>query len=323
MPNGPRVVYIAGSPRSGSTLLDNALGELPGVFSAGELRLLWRRAFLEEGRRCGCGDTLLACAVWSGILELLEEELSRRSLTPADIVGWQETVVRSRHMWGMPLPKSEASSYDTYAELLRFLYETIARVTGSVTIVDSSKLAPEGDVLRSLHGLESSVIQLVRDPRAVAYSRQRVTLYRDGDGLSEMAKGSAARSTFTWLLTNLGAATLRKRWGRGRSTLVRYEDLMAEPERLLSSIAASIGEPLRVGQEIISGDVLNLTGNHSVAGNPSRYRTGPIELREDDEWRAELPPWDRRTVTLMSLPVLLRYGYKPFDGGKRRAGGVS
>ena len=28
--------------------------------------------------------------------------------------------------------------------------------------------------------------------------------------------------------------------------------------------------------------------NHSVFGNPSRFRTGAIELREDDEWRAKI-----------------------------------
>ena len=51
----PRVVSIVGPGRSGTTLLGEILGEVPGVFDAGELRWLWRRG-LGEDRRCGCGE---------------------------------------------------------------------------------------------------------------------------------------------------------------------------------------------------------------------------------------------------------------------------
>lgn len=50
-----RVLSIVGYTRSGSTLLDSILGELDGVFSAGELHYLWERGLLEH-RTCGCGD---------------------------------------------------------------------------------------------------------------------------------------------------------------------------------------------------------------------------------------------------------------------------
>ena len=43
------VLYIAGTGRSGSTVLANILGEVEGVFTAGEVRYLWQRG-LREGR---------------------------------------------------------------------------------------------------------------------------------------------------------------------------------------------------------------------------------------------------------------------------------
>ena len=46
------VLYIAGTGRSGSTVLANILGEVDGVFAAGEVRYLWQRG-LKEGRLCG------------------------------------------------------------------------------------------------------------------------------------------------------------------------------------------------------------------------------------------------------------------------------
>src|SRR5580704_12095604 len=61
------VLYIAGTGRSGSTLLANILGEVDGVFAAGEVRYLWQRG-LTERRLCGCGVPVRECPVWSRVL---------------------------------------------------------------------------------------------------------------------------------------------------------------------------------------------------------------------------------------------------------------
>jgi hypothetical protein len=54
---------------------------------------------------------------------------------------------------------------------------------------------------------------------------------------------------------------------------------------------------------------------HSVCGNPDRLRTGVVELEDDDEWTAAMSGADRRFVTAMAWPLLLRYGYL----GRRRS----
>jgi hypothetical protein len=48
------VLFVVGSGRCGSTLLDILLGQIDGFFSTGELHSLWWAGIL-EGRRCGCG----------------------------------------------------------------------------------------------------------------------------------------------------------------------------------------------------------------------------------------------------------------------------
>ena len=58
------VLYIAGTGRSGSTLLASILGEVEGVFAAGEVRYLWQRG-LAERRLCGCGVPVRDCPVWT------------------------------------------------------------------------------------------------------------------------------------------------------------------------------------------------------------------------------------------------------------------
>src|SRR5262252_9835277 len=72
----PIVLYIAGSGRSGSTLLERALGEIPGFVNVGELIDLYRRV-AEHGERCGCGQEFARCPFWSRVGERA-------------VGGWQE-----------------------------------------------------------------------------------------------------------------------------------------------------------------------------------------------------------------------------------------
>ena len=43
--------------------------------------------------------------------------------------------------------------------------------------------------------------------------------------------------------------------------------------------------------------------SHSVAGNPMRFRTGPITLRVDDAWKDEMPVRDQRIVGGLTAPL--------------------
>ncbi|HMB70712.1 MAG TPA: sulfotransferase, partial [bacterium] len=62
-----KVLYIAGNGRSGSTLLDVILGQIPGFFPVGEVRNVWDYGVVEN-RPCGCGEAFHDCPFWSRIL---------------------------------------------------------------------------------------------------------------------------------------------------------------------------------------------------------------------------------------------------------------
>ena len=64
----PTVIYIAGSGRSGSTLLERVLGGMPGAVNVGELIDLFRRT-APLGERCGCGLAFPDCPFWSKVGE--------------------------------------------------------------------------------------------------------------------------------------------------------------------------------------------------------------------------------------------------------------
>src|SRR5437879_3990233 len=61
------VLFVMGHGSSGSTILGNTLGEVDGFFHAGELRTIWSEG-LAELQRCGCGEPIGQCPVWSAVL---------------------------------------------------------------------------------------------------------------------------------------------------------------------------------------------------------------------------------------------------------------
>ncbi len=40
-----------------------------------------------------------------------------------------------------------------------------------------------------------------------------------------------------------------------------------------------------------------------------RFTTGRVRVRQDDTWQAAMLASKRRTVTALTLPLLMRYGY--------------
>ncbi len=63
-----KVLYFAGSGRSGTTIINNIIGQLDGAFAAGELRFLWDRGVVEN-RLCGCGRPFHDCPTWTTVMK--------------------------------------------------------------------------------------------------------------------------------------------------------------------------------------------------------------------------------------------------------------
>ena len=310
-----KVVAIVGYTRSGSTLLDSILGQLPGFFSTGELHYLWERG-LVEGRRCGCGRPIPTCEVWS---QVLERAYDGAPPDPRAVMRWQEGSVRTRHTWGLlrgggrPVDRR---ALDAYVPVAASLYRGIAETTSARVVVDSSKRASDGALLRLLPGVEPYVVQLVRDPRAVIHSWRRHKPELDRDGQSEMPRQGRIRTALEWSESNLAADALRKRAGPGRSMLLRYEDLMQRPRTTVAAIADLVGEGA-VELPFDDEHTVRLGENHTVGGNPGRFSSGTTSLRADEEWRSRLDPATKAGTTLLTMPLLRRYGYPVNVSGSR------
>ncbi len=70
-----------------------------------------------------------------------------------------------------------------------------------------------------------------------------------------------------------------------RYTVIKYEDFIAAPKATLQGILTLIGEAPS-SLPLVGDSTVTLTKTHSVSGNPSRFKIGEVQLRDDAEWLA-------------------------------------
>ena len=236
-----KVIYVAGTGRSGSTLLGNAVGSFPGALSVGEVKLGFRRGLAEDGF-CGCRKLVRECPVWVPALEETFGTLpTRRQAAELDRRLTRAVRTRSTPWW---LAGRQSPEVDELVDVLGRLLSNLARASGATMVVDSSKLPPYGALISRSPLLDVRTLHLVRDPRAVAWSWQRATASQQVSGFEEtMERFSPLKSSLMWLESSSSVAALARRAGRP-AHVVRYEDLVAHPDRVLHEVAVHADVPL-------------------------------------------------------------------------------
>ncbi len=310
-----KVLFIAGSDRSGSTLLDLLLGSVDGSAAVGELGNIWQRGII-EGRLCGCGEPIPECQVWADVLS----SVFGHTPGPTDartILSTRARLARVRHT--RDILRRQRPELGRYLDVLSRLYTAVARRTGSDLIVDSSKDPSDAAALLLTPGIDTFVVHLVRDPRAVAFSlRHRAKVQPDTAEPTRMAERGVARATVDWAVWNLGTELVTRTIPQ-RSIFLRYEDFTRAPEESTARLLRLVGR---------SGSALPFTHateasvrvSHTVSGNPARFTHGKVRISADDEWTRQQPVRERVVSTVIAAPLIVRYAY-PFIGHRSRGPG--
>ena len=304
-----RVLFLGGLGRSGTTILERVLGELPGAVSAGELVHLWQRGVLDD-ERCGCGEAFSRCPFWTEVGARAYGGWDRAAAQR--MIELHDRVDRTRHVPRVALPRllgRRRAALEEYQRTFAALHHAIAAVSGCPVVIDSSKHPSLAYCLAGAPGVDLRVLHVVRDSRGVAYSWTKEVRRPESAGSEDlMTRYSPWTSSMLWNGHNVALSVLRRLGTTGR--LLRYEDFVADPRGTVAGVADFAGLPSDAASlDFFDGRSVVLAASHTVAGNPVRFRTGPMELRRDDDWREQLPAPRRRLVSLLTLPLLTRYGY--------------
>lgn len=169
-----KVLYIAGAGRSGSTFLSLILSQHAQTQNIGQIRDLPEAQ--SEQEPCSCGRTVPDCSFWgpviaametrfgSGALQVLRARAQAFSKAASEDTRWGDTAVR-------------AALCEGHAEFLGMfgaLYEAAAEQAGGRMLIDSSKSVDLCLALSLLPQVDLKILNLVRDPRAVAVSWAKV-----------------------------------------------------------------------------------------------------------------------------------------------------
>jgi hypothetical protein len=308
MDDGPRQLFMVGSPRTGSTLLRHVLNRYPQVCLASETH------FLKSARRLKLGERLAAARGGPADRRRPGVELVVRDLFGPAFWAWLGRNVEPDAFTDRLLATdlTERSLFDL---LLRFYVEVHCH---DRTVTIRGEKTPD-----HLYGLatlakwfpDACFIHTFRDPRAIYASRivrseegrrgMKVRLPHIPDRLLSplLAPLEVVETSRVWL----DAARLHHRYERilgERYRLVRFEDLVAEPEATIRGICAFIGIPFDAA-------VLDETVVVGSSFEQDRHASGGFDRRSVDRWRAHVHPLVNTWFGVVGRRELKRFGYRP------------
>ena len=305
------VLYIAGSGRSGSTLIESILGQIEDFVPVGELKNIWLRN-LESGDLCGCGKPVQDCEFWLNVFNNAFgglEEVDFREMRYL-----RNRVDRERYLPNILFNslKSEKfkQEYLEYISVYKKLYSAVFQVSGNKIIIDSSKDISLLALISQIPTLNVNVLHLIRDSRGVAYSWANRSKFKPEitSRNAYLTREQPIRMAIDWKVRNIFIENFRNYVNSYLK--LYYEEFIRFPVESLNQQMEVLG--ISNNLEFISTPEVELNKvHHTIAGNPIRFQKGTIKLQLDEEWRSKMKPVDRSMVTLVTWFLLKRYHYIP------------
>ena len=262
---------------------------------------------IDKPVKCSCGKPLRDCPLWSPVMERFHAALPDMTLEQADLI--------TRKVETYPERLRDASHYwDQYVKLWRVMFAAITEVSGASVIINSSKTGRHS-LCRPLSlaqaGFDVSLLQMMRDPRAVTWSKLRREIDK-GHLLSASSKFAAASfAGLHWSLTNASTGWKYHTGEKLPYYEMRYEDFMEQPVEKLTEVQQRFGIDFSRSIEIVESDG-EIESAHLASGNEIRFQV-PLHLRpQPPTWKSALPRPAKFGV-LVSTPIAHHYGYHVTD----------
>jgi len=274
----PRVLYVLGYGRAGSTMLGMALGQHPGIVNLGEISAL--RRFVpgptyRPPRACGCLQQLDQCPYWTGVARRLGsmERLARTDITVSPTMGWR------RYAPWLPEPSDELLRW---GEATAALYRATLEEANATVAVDTSKGAARAWWLWRSGAVDLKFIWLTRRLEDVIRSQLK-------HGHSPL------KTALSWQLAQRQAAQVaRQVEGTGaRVPRISYEHLTEQPRTVLAEILEHAGLPWHE-------EVLTPRPDHVIGGDHVVKHGGRHTIEPSTGTRPPLPLNARLTLRLLN-----------------------
>ncbi|GLQ33208.1 sulfotransferase domain-containing protein [Litoribrevibacter albus] len=264
-----KVVFIASSSRSGSTIFEQLLSQDPRFFGLGEMRYYYTR-MIRDNELCSCGKVGGECDFWSGNFKHVSE--------CGSIIDSQNKIDRIRYLYKYIFLKP-ANVDDPFINNILSTYNYAFEKSKVSNLIDSSKHLSYVFLFSKIH--ENKVVWFIRKPKDVVISwlvpkrRPEIT-----GKITYMEKQSVIFSTLEWVFTNMLFLIMFLVKGKAKVKPVFYEDFVNNPGGIYSEFLDFMGYKPNVEllSSLDSSKSFEVNENHQVAGNPVRFNTGVIKI---------------------------------------------
>jgi hypothetical protein len=251
--------------------------------------------WVEDGDVCTCGAALGDCAVWGLVLDGGHDNPDLTGAPQSlnvDGQGRKTAAIARRLLFDEQRDPDAVRSWA--------LLDRVAESTRADVLVDSSKTLLRLLRLVAVPGRAERVhaIHLVRDLRGFTASRSTAKAAPGASGSVGATRVQPRwRAVLDWLVQNTLTYLAGISRLRGRYQVVRYEDLVREPQAVLTAVCAAVGlefEPSMLPP-------LGRDDAHLIGGNSSRLRFDA--LVPDTSWRSRLPAVQRGLLGIAQWPL--------------------
>lgn len=278
------IYYIAGAGRSGSTLLDIALGNFENTHSLGELIFFVKNGIIDD-EYCSCGKRVSNCDFWSGVIDLWNSE---RTLSIKDYYHIQRELTRNiktlSNIYFFYFPKKRHKQF--YKDQVA-LYKILFKKTEKNILIDSSKNAQNILILRKLP-FQLKVLHLKRKFSGVLNSSKKEMKKNPEIGLeTDLVPMNFYYVLSIWIVDNF----LSFLYSRGLAyKLIKYENLTEQPLETIKYI-----KDLSQKEQQLFRNRGPLKAHHLVAGNKMRMGNNIyIKTPKHEKWVNNVKDWQKK-----------------------------
>ena len=231
------VIYVGGYGRSGSTILGLLLGQLEGLFLAGEVGVI--DIAINESRLCTCGVKISECDFWSDYINYIVDKS------------------------------------DTHKSFL--VEDYALKMSGASCIIDTTKTSwfnSKRPLKLSKQGKKIYFIHLYRPLKQVLISAKKGINTDLEFNITRKEKFVKLRTIIGWLLANFIASFYRYYFGNN-SIFINFNDLLNNTSTVLDNINCLDAGEIEILKKIVKNKN-HLETNHEINGNRLLRQKSPI-----------------------------------------------
>lgn len=287
-----KIIFIAGYPRSGSTILDVLIRKSGNsdFISIGEFFYIFEKGY-KNNELCADNVRFLEHPLWTKALQNLNIKKAHKDLkifkNPFLFPFFFIIGIVNRNFLNFLFPN--------LYEFTKKVFSRINDISNNRILIDASKDPRQLFLLSMYDFLDINVIHIIRDSRATSFSWKKKKVYKNGIFFK---KKNVLQSSLRWLNDHIWILLISNIFYPKKYQRVIYEKLYLKKHFNFFN-----------NQYLINYKKTSTKFNIEIGGNSNKFHNFK-SLAIDREWVRNIKNFDFFITTCLTLPLLIYFRYR-------------